>query len=150
MEAEILRRLRLIVLVLLIIAGGLSAGCGSRADRVGEHGMAMAPLEEMPGEVQQAMVPARQAYQYTAANPDVFREIPCYCGCATQGHTSNYDCYVASANGGIQFDSHALACEICVDITQDTVRLISQGKGIPEIKTYLEATYARYGPSTGP
>ena len=143
-------RPRLMVPVLLIIAGSLMPGCSKSNADSSEHEMAMVPLEGMPDEVQQAMVPVRQAYQYAAANFRVFSQIPCYCGCATQGHSSNYDCYVASANGGIQFDSHALACEICVDITHDTVRLLKQGKSIQEIRAYVDSTYAIFGPSTGP
>jgi hypothetical protein len=34
-----------------------------------------------------------------------------------------------------------------VDITRDVMRLLEEGKGIPEIKEYLDATYAKFGPS---
>jgi len=114
--------------------------------------MAMAPLEEMPVEVQVAPVVVRQAYQFAAANPGVFTQIPCYCGCAVKGHTSNYACYVAGVepDGKTIYDLHALACTICVDITHDTVRLLKQGKSIQEIQAYVDSTYAMYGPSTGP
>ena len=129
------------------MAGLVFAGC---APESGEHALAMAHLEDMPDEVQQAMVPVRQAYQIAGGNPEVFHQIPCYCGCVTQGHTSNYDCYVASATGEIQYDLHALACEVCVDITHDVKRLLKEGQALPEIRAYVDATYAQYGPSTGP
>jgi hypothetical protein len=82
----------------------------------------MMPLEQLPAEVQSAPVTVQQAYQFAAANPDVMQQIPCYCGCGDIGHTSNYACYVSHVdeNGSATFDSHALGCSICVDITQDT------------------------------
>ena len=79
----------------------------------------------------------QQAYQFAAANPDVLSQIPCYCGCGNMGHTSNYSCYVQTVDdkGAVQYDTHALGCSICVDITQDTIRLLKQGKTVAEIKT---------------
>ena len=47
-------------------------------------------------------------------------------------------------------DSHALGCSICVDITQDAMRLLEQGKTVGEIKAYVDQTYAQYGPSNMP
>ena len=47
-------------------------------------------------------------------------------------------------------DSHALGCSICVDITLDAMRLLRDGRTVPEIKAYVDATYARYGPSNMP
>src|SRR5215472_535607 len=37
---------------------------------------------------------ARSLYAFTGAHPDVMDHIPCYCGCAAQGHRSDGDCYV--------------------------------------------------------
>lgn len=136
---------------LLILVATVSAGCsGGTSD--GEHALHMAPLDQMPAEVQAAPVVVRQAYQFAAANPDVMQQIPCYCGCGAMGHTSNYSCYVAdvSAEGTITYDSHALGCSICVDITQDTMRLLKQGKSIQEIRAYVDQTYSKYGPSNMP
>jgi hypothetical protein len=112
----------------------------------------MAALDGMPAEVKAAPVAVRQAYQFAAANPDLLKSIPCYCGCGAMGHTSNYSCYVSGvdAAGKIQFDTHALGCSICVDITQDTMRLLKQGQGATEIKAYIDQTYAQYGPSNMP
>jgi hypothetical protein len=31
------------------------------------------------------------------------------------------------------FDPHALGCSICVDITQDAMRMLKDGKSVPEI-----------------
>ena len=112
----------------------------------------MASMQDMPAEVQSAAVPVQQAYQYAVANPDTLRQIPCYCGCGSMGHTSNYACYVSGtdASGKLNFDNHALGCSICVDITQDVMRLQKQGKGVPEIRAYVDSKYAQYGPSNIP
>ncbi len=110
------------------------------------------PLEEMPAEVQSAPVTVQEAYQFNAANPDIMKEIPCYCGCGNIGHTSNYDCYVSDVDvsRNITFDNHALGCSICVDITQDVMRMLRDGKTPQEARTYIDATYSKYGTSNIP
>lgn len=112
----------------------------------------MAALDTMPQDVQDSPVTVQQAYQFNVANPDVMTQIPCYCGCGSMGHTSNYDCYVAdvTSDGAVEYDSHALGCSICVDITQDTMRLLKQGKTVAEVKADIDRTYAQYGPSNIP
>jgi hypothetical protein len=112
----------------------------------------MMPLDQMPSEVQSAPVVVQQAYQFASANPDVMKNIPCYCGCGNVGHTSNYSCYVSHVDekGGITFDQHALGCSICVDITQDVMRLLREGKSPQEARAYIDSTYSKYGPSNIP
>ena len=113
----------------------------------------MMPMDRMPAEVQSAPVTVQEAYQFAAANPYVvMKNISCYCGCGNIGHASNYSCYVSSADekGVITFDNHALGCSICVNITQDTMRLLKEGKTVPEIKAYVDATYGKYGTSNMP
>jgi hypothetical protein len=80
------------------------------------------------------------------------KQFPCYCGCGKMGHTSNYSCYVAGVkdDGSIQYDTHALGCSICVDITQDVMRLSKENKTILEMQTYIDNTYSQYGPSNMP
>jgi hypothetical protein len=109
----------------------------------------MMPLGQMPNDVQSAPVSVQQAYQFAAANPDTMKQIPCYCGCGAVGHTSNYSCYVQSvdANGKITFDNHALGCSICVDITQDVIRMNREAKSVQEIRAYVDTTYSKYGSS---
>ena len=68
------------------------------------------------------------------------------------GHTSNYDCYVSDvdAAGKISFDYHALGCSVCVDITQDVMRMLREGKSTQDARAYIDATYSKYGPSNIP
>jgi hypothetical protein len=139
-------------LAVAVYLAGLTAGCASGPENAAEHGFPMADLAHMPAEVQAAPVAVQQAYQFAEANPEILQEIPCYCGCGAMGHTSNYDCYIAGVDeaGSLTYDEHALGCSICVDITQDTMRLMRQGKSLQEIRTYIDETYARYGPSNIP
>src|SRR5512147_2978372 len=146
-----IRRTMLFIFV-LSLAGGLLTGCGATAastTTATEHELKMAPMSQMPGDVKSAPLVTQQAYQFAVANPDIIQHIPCYCGCGSMGHTSNYSCYVESvdAAGKAKFDSHALGCSICVDITQDAMRLSKQGKSPQDIKAYVDKTYGQYGPS---
>jgi Protein of unknown function with PCYCGC motif len=136
-------------LVLCAVLIGTLAGCGSSAASTSAHDLAMAPMSDMSAEVQSAPLVTRQAYQFAVANPEVMKNIPCYCGCGAMGHTSNYSCYVAGldAKGSVKFETHALGCSICVDITQDAMRLLRQGKDVQAIRAYVDQTYSRYGPS---
>ena len=137
----------------LLALGGLATGCDAAASGdTAVHPFQMADLAPMPMEVQTAPVAVQQAYQFAVANPDVLMQIPCYCGCGDMGHTSNYACYVSGTNadGTLKYDPHALGCSICVDITQDTMRLLKQGKSVSEIRAIVDETYSRYGPSNMP
>jgi hypothetical protein len=145
------RRSSLPLLILLIVFSELLTACSAKTSD-NDHDLAMASLEAMPKDVKNAPVAVQQAYRFNVANPDVMTRIPCYCGCGLMGHTSNYSCYVSAvdADGKINYDTHALGCSICVDITQDTMRLVKQGKTVPEIKAYVDQTYTQYGPSNMP
>ena len=146
-------KLALLILALLFLSSGLTTACQSQtAGHTEGHTYTMAGLEQMPYQVKQAPVAVQQAYQFAVANPDILSQLPCYCGCGGMGHHSNYACYVAGLNedGSVQYDNHAIGCSICVDITLDTMRLLDEGQSTAEIKTYVDSTYARYGPSNMP
>jgi hypothetical protein len=112
----------------------------------------MRPMSELPPEMQSAPAAVRTAYQFAAANPQVSMNVPCYCGCVSIGHTSNFRCYVSRVDAGgiFVYDAHALGCATCVKITQDSMRLFQQGRIVQEINAYIDSTYSSYGPSTGP
>jgi hypothetical protein len=139
-----------ILILLPVMTIGISACSRAKASDSGE--LKMGSMEGMPAEVKAAPETVRQVYQFALANPDVMQNIPCYCGCGAMGHTSNYSCYISGqdASGKVTFDSHALGCSICVDITQDAMRLLKEGKTVPEIKSYIDQTYSQYGTSNIP
>ena len=144
-----IRNLVFLSIVVILLTTTISACSTSKSDEVHLYLM---PLDKMPAEVQSAPMTVQTAYQFNAANSDIMKDIPCYCGCGNIGHTSNYDCYVSSvdANGVITFDNHALGCSICVDITQDIMRMLRDGKSPQDARTYADATYSKYGPSNIP
>lgn len=139
------------LLLVVLVSVGVS-GCAGDGSQQGVTGLDMAPLTSMPVEVQKAPVVVQQAYQFAAANPAVLEQLPCYCGCGPMGHESNYACYISgeNADGSLAYDAHALGCSICVDITQDAMRMLEQGKTVPEIRSYVDNTYSKFGPSNMP
>lgn len=143
------RKIPFFIVLAALTTASVSA-CSTQRESNDLHMMSM---DRMPAEVQSAPLTVQEAYQFTAANPDLVQNIPCYCGCGGIGHTSNYDCYVSSTDdkGGItSFDNHALGCSICVDITQDVMRLTREGKSPQEARAYIDAAYSKYGPSNIP
>lgn len=137
---------------LLFIILSIFAATGSACSSSKEADLHMMPLDQMPTEVQMAPVVVQRAYQFASANPEIMKDIPCYCGCGNVGHTSNYSCYVPQVDekGNITFEHHALGCSICVDITQDVMRLLREGKSPQEAGAYINVTYSKYGPSNIP
>lgn len=71
-----------IMIAILILA--LLPACAARQSG---DSVKMAPMAGMPAEVQKAPVTVQQAYQFAIANPEVMKQIPCYCGCGNIGHT---------------------------------------------------------------
>src|SRR5215208_4059516 len=142
------RKLYFLILMVVILLGSLPA-CSAQSSDV--H-LDMTSMDQMPAEVQSAPVMVQEAYQFASANPDVIKNIPCYCGCGNVGHTSNYSCYVSQVDdkGNFTFDNHALGCSICVDITQDVMRMLRDGKSPQDARAYIDATYSKYGPSNIP
>lgn len=143
------RALLFLLIVLSLAVTTVSACSANQSDQIHLY---MLPMDQMPADVQFAPVTVQEAYQFASINPDIMQNIPCYCGCGDIGHASNYDCYVSDvdASGNITFDNHGLGCSICVDITQDVMRLLREGKSPQEARVYIDATYSKYGPSNIP
>jgi hypothetical protein len=142
-------RILLFLSVIVVLLTSAISACSTRSQSSDLHRMS---IDEMPAEVQSAPVTVQTAYQFSAANPDIMKDIPCYCGCENIGHTSNYDCYVSSVydKGHLTFDNHALGCSICVDITQDVMRMLREGKSPQDARAYIDTTYSKYGSSNIP
>lgn len=140
-----------IFLVALLPIVSLLSGCSASSSTAAQD-LNMAPMSDMPVEVQKAAVSVQEAYQFAVANPDALKNVPCYCGCGAAGHTSNYSCYVKEVkpSGEVVFDQHALGCSICVDIAQDVMKMTRDGKTPKEIRAAIDQTYSQYGPSNMP
>ena len=134
------QRLLSLGLAMTLVAVGLGSCTGTQG------------MEGMPVDIAAAPRVVREAYTFAVAHPDVLTQIPCYCGCGAIGHTSNYACYVSdvAADGTIAYDSHALGCSICVDITRDTERLLGEGRTLAQVRAEVDSTYSAFGPSNMP
>jgi hypothetical protein len=142
----------LLLLVALLPIVSLLSGCSGSATSSQNDLNKMAPMSAMPAEIQKAPTTVKEAYQFAVANPDALKNVPCYCGCGAAGHTSNYSCYVKEVkpSGEVVFDQHALGCSICVDISQDVMKMTKDGKTPKEIRAAIDQTFSQYGPSNMP
>ena len=133
-----MRRTIVLGFVLLLLTG-----CST-----GQRTLSLAADEMLPAFLAAATPRVRDAYRFAIANPHDLAQYPCYCGCGKMGHTSNLSCYVSShdADSAIAFDEHANGCGICVDITQDVMRLTQAGQPAWEIRAYVDAQYSRIWP----
>jgi len=136
---------RLVVVLVLLLGGVLLAACGGSSSEADT-----ASAAQLPDWVRSASPRVREAYEYAVDNPEEVAKYPCYCGCGSMGHASNLDCYVKdiAPDGTITFDDHANGCGICVDITQDVMRLKGEGQSSPDVRAYIDAQYSPFGPST--
>lgn len=135
--------------LLLMIGIILLSACGSPKIGIPVPIASMA-MADMPDFIQNAAPAAQESYQFAVSNPHALETVPCYCGCSRLAHKSNLDCYIKSisSDGTPAFDNHAAFCGICVDITQDVMRLQKEGKSASEIRAYIDAQYASAGPTT--
>ncbi len=96
----------LIPVLMLGVMAILSSCAGQQAT---DREIKLAPLSEMPVEIQEAPTTVQEAYRFAVANPELVSQFPCYCGCVHSGHESNLDCYIQDTqpDGTIIFDGHA-------------------------------------------
>lgn len=107
----------------------------------------MPPLPPVSNMVPRAPEVVRDAYIFAAQRPDILEYVPCFCGCETAGHTRNADCFVASRNedGAVrEWDTHGMACTICVDVARDAMQLSASGASTVDIRAAVESKYAAY------
>lgn len=142
-----------ILLVLLLLASS-SIGIGYRVWHKTAHSAAQAlsanQHAHLPDFVQDAGTEAAVAYQYATDQPDILAQIPCHCGCEKAlAHKDNLACYVAdfNADGSVaQYDNHAAYCAVCLDITRQVIKLVSEGQATPAIHAVIDTQYGYSGP----
>lgn len=134
----------LIGLVIAAAAVMLLSACG------GSTPFELAHSRMLPDWLDGAETRVREAYRFALANPEETAQYPCYCGCANIGHRSLLDCFIDNRREDVlAFDQHGAGCGICVDIAQDVMRMLRQGKSTEEIRAYIDATYGHIAPGTG-
>ena len=86
-------------------------------------------------------------YQAAVANQDLFTKMPCYCGCGMHAvaHRDLKECFIKPDG---TYESHASACQTCVNIAADVMTLKGQGLSAKDIRQNIDAKYSKYGPST--
>jgi Protein of unknown function with PCYCGC motif len=76
----------------LLAIGAVAVG-GCRGFEAAEHRYKLARENILPADIAKAPPQVREAYRFAIANRDTLKYIPCYCGCGSEGHTSNASCY---------------------------------------------------------
>lgn len=131
-------------LLFALLAGVfLLSACGSSDAHPSNYAM-------LPDWVSNSSPRVREAYDYAISHGDELKNYPCYCGCGAMGHDSNLSCYIrdVAEDGTITFDNHATGCGICVDITQDVMRMKADGRSSTDVRAYIDAQYSPFGPGT--
>jgi hypothetical protein len=98
------------------LANGLAAAgtmmiAGCRGFEAAEHRYKLAPESVLPTDIRSAPAEVREAYRFAILNRETLRYIPCYCGCGSEGHTSNASCYIkdSSTLDNLVFDRMSVA-----------------------------------------
>jgi hypothetical protein len=102
---------RLVVLALTLALAGLGMHWAARAqsaplrDEIGDE-VQTVPRGRLPAFAGEGDTGA--LYRFATTRGDVLRYMPCTCGCAQVGHTSNRSCYVkAETDASVTYTSHA-------------------------------------------
>lgn len=87
------------------------------------------------------------AYRFALHHPEVLANLPCYRGCARQGHQSNQHCFL-TANKVMRekqpFDTHGLVCPMCVDIALEARTRLGHGESLKDIRRHIDDRYSHY------
>jgi hypothetical protein len=94
-----------------LLVAGTTLVTGCRGFGAAEHRYQLAPESVLPNDIRRAPAEVREAYRFAIVNRETLRYIPCYCGCGSEGHTSNASCYVkdSSTREKLDFDRMSLA-----------------------------------------
>ena len=83
----------------------------------------------------------RATYDFAAQHPEILSYVPCYCGCGSQGHRANDQCFVArrDVKGNVlEWDTHGFGCTICVDVAREAMQLYASGADVVSIRGAIE------------
>jgi hypothetical protein len=88
----------------------------------------------------------RGPYAYAGKHPEVLQHIPCYCGCAHEGHRSNLQCYVSRRNndGQPEWTDHTFGCPMCAHITREVALMLEAGRTLSEARGAIDAHYGQH------
>lgn len=144
------------LLAISLLAAALIAGCASQDNAQG--GRAGHQQHAPNGDLQELTASADQlpsflndldpriveAYKIAAANRDLLKSIPCYCGCGeSAGHQHNGNCFIKEEreDGSIVWDDHGTRCGVCMEIAVISSKLKQEGKSVKEIRQFIDNNY---------
>ncbi|WP_301173213.1 PCYCGC domain-containing protein [Brevibacillus nitrificans] len=151
-------------LAISVMTVALLTGCGSNDQASQEH--ASHSQHAPNGDLQEMTASADQlpkfldnqdpviveSYKVAAANRELLKSIPCYCGCGeSAGHQHNGNCFIKEekSDGSIVWDDHGTRCGVCMEIAVISSKLKEAGKTTKEIRDYIDNTYKEgYGKPT--
>ena len=89
-------------------------------------------------------------YAFAATHQDLLRTIPCYCGCARDGHQSVLQCFLSgsSVDNSPIWTDHSFDCEMCVHIAREVFLMTSQRMPPTVIRDIIESKYRSVGSPT--
>jgi len=128
-----------VVVAVAVIAGAFAAFAGSEGD---------APGPAAPLELASVSTDVAGHYQAAADLADIYREVPCYCGCEEfLGHRDLYDCFVRA--DGQAWEAHAARCGVCIAESTLVRELVDAGTPAGDIPATV---IDRFGttPTTAP
>ena len=108
------------------------------------------PLPSPPQRNHQVPQDLRGVYAYAAQHPEVLQHVPCYCGCAREGHRGNLNCFVTGfrSDGTPIWTDHAFSCPMCVHIAREAMLMSLQGLSVDRIRDEIDVHYRDQGIST--
>jgi len=123
-----------VAVALMVAAGVVGVTIGMRGGTYGMMGSDRGPVRATTVAAaadgfQLDMVPAHlvQHYELARANPDVYAQVPCFCGCQEMlAHRNLEDCFVTPDGG---WESHASGCQICIQESQMLMRMMGRDMG---------------------
>lgn len=96
------------LLFLAIVMAIIAAGCSSKIEDLTLN----KKHKPLPDYVLNSSEKIQETYIMAASYPEVVAQVPCYCGCVSDGHKSNLDCFVGQMGGENaveEWDSHGIA-----------------------------------------
>ena len=113
----------------------------SAATRTAKPKYSVPPLPSVGFAPVRPMDIVRATYDFAAQHPEILSYVPCYCGCGSQGHRANDQCFVArrDAKGNVlEWDTHGFGCTICVDVAREAMQLYASGADVASIRGAIE------------
>jgi len=88
----------------------------------------------------------KATYEFAARHPEVMQYIPCFCGCGkNMQHKDNDDCFVTARSSDgkvVGWETHALVCEVCVDVATTAWQMYGSGSSVTAIREAIDKKYA--------